>query len=280
MKQRKFRLISIGMLLAMVLSGCSIKGKLNNMNQEADFQENFPIKAENESDFSLEGEKEERENMEEEEKEKKEEKEEEKEPFYISVITDEIFARIKGKSFREDCTLSRDDLRYLHVLHKDIEGNIHEGEMIVNVHIAQDVLEILKELYEADYPIEKIRLVDEYNADDELSMEDNNSSSFNFRFISHTTTISKHGLGLAVDINTRYNPYTKVVNGQRTIEPINGEPYLDRTAQFPYKIDKDDLCYQLFIKRGFEWGGNWKNAKDYQHFEIPTSVIAKWYPDL
>ena len=199
--------------------------------------------------------------------------------FYITPITDDIFARIEGKSFKDDCTLSRDDLRYLHVLHKDLEGNVHEGEMIVNYHIAEDVLDILKQLYEADYPIEKIRLVDEYDADDEASMEDNNSSSFNFRFISHTTKVSKHGLGLAVDINTLYNPYTKVVDGERIVEPVTGEPYLDREADFPYKIDENDLCYKLFIEKGFEWGGAWEDRKDYQHFEIPTEQIAEWYPD-
>ena len=199
--------------------------------------------------------------------------------FYITPITDEIFARIEGKSFKDDCTLSRDDLRYLHVLHKDLEGNVHEGEMIVNYHIAEDVLDILKQLYEADYPIEKIRLVDEYDADDEASMEDNNSSSFNFRFISHTTKVSKHGLGLAVDINTLYNPYTKVVDGERIVEPVTGEPYLDREADFPYKIDENDLCYKLFIEKGFEWGGAWEDRKDYQHFEIPTAQIEEWYPD-
>ena len=199
--------------------------------------------------------------------------------FYITPITDEIFARIYGKSFKEECTLPREDLRYLHVLHKDLDGVEHEGEMIVNYHIAEDVLDILKKLYEADYPIEKIRLVDEYDADDEASMEDNNSSAFNFRFISHTTRVSKHGLGLAVDINTLYNPYTKVVNGERIIEPITAEPYLDREADFPYKIDENDLCYKLFIEKGFEWGGAWEDRKDYQHFEIPTEIIAKWYPD-
>ena len=201
------------------------------------------------------------------------------EGFTISPITDEIFARIQGKSFKEDCTLPREDLRYLRVLYVDLDGEEHEGEMIVNVHIAEDVLDILKKLYEADYPIGKIRLIDEYGADDELSMEDNNSSSFNFRFISHTTRISKHGLGLAVDINTLYNPYTKIVDGQRIIEPINGEPYLDRDADFPYKIDHEDLCYKLFIEHGFEWGGDWEDRKDYQHFEIPTEVIAEWYPE-
>ena len=156
----------------------------------------------------------------------------EQEAFYITEITDDIFARIKGKSFKDDCTLPREDLRYLHVLHKDKDGTTHEGEMIVNKHIAEDVLSILQELYKNNYPIEKMRLIDEYNADDELSMEDNNSSSFNFRFISHTTRISKHGLGLAVDINTLYNPYTKVVDGERIVEPVTGEPYLDREASF------------------------------------------------
>ena len=204
---------------------------------------------------------------------------ESKDYFFITRINDELFKRIKGKSYKDNCTVPREDLRYLHVLHKDLDGKTHEGEMIVNYHIAEDVLDILRKLYEADYPIEKIRLVDEYNADDETSMRDNNSSSFNFRFISHTTRVSKHGLGLAVDINTLYNPYTKVVDGERIIEPATAEAYLDRNADFPYKIDENDLCYKLFIEKGFEWGGNWTDRKDYQHFEIPTDKIAEWYPE-
>ena len=199
--------------------------------------------------------------------------------FYVTEITDELFDRIYGKSFKTDCTVPRDDLRYLHLLHVDLDGKTHEGEMIVNYHIADAVLDIFRELYEAKYPIEKIRLVDEYDADDETSMRDNNSSSFNFRFISHTTRVSKYGLGLAIDINTLYNPYTKVVDGERIIEPATGEPYLDRDADFPYKIDHDDLAYKLFTEAGFEWGGDWTDRKDYQHFEIPTDVIESWYPE-
>ena len=201
------------------------------------------------------------------------------EAFYIEPISDEIFTRIEGRSFKPDCILPREDLRYLHVLHKDLEGKTHEGEMIVNRHIAEDVLDILRKLYEADYPIEKIRLVDEYDASDEASMADNNSSSFNFRFVSYTTTVSKHGLGLAVDINTLYNPYVKTVNGRLSIEPANAGPYVDRTKDFPYKIDENDLCYQLFTEKGFFWGGHWNNSKDYQHFEIPNDRIRQWYPD-
>ena len=199
--------------------------------------------------------------------------------FWISEIDEATFARIKGKSYKDNCPIPLEDLRYLHVLHKDANGITHGGELICNKHIASDVLEIFEALFLADYPIERVRLVDEYGADDETSMRDNNSSCFNFRFISHTTKISKHGLGLAVDINTLYNPYVKTVNGKLTIEPSTAEPYTDRTKDFPYKIVRGDLCYKLFIERGFEWGGEWKTVKDYQHFEVSDEVARKLYPN-
>ena len=190
-----------------------------------------------------------------------------KEQFYISEIPDDIFEKMQGKSYRADCTLPRENLRYIHVLHVGFDNQVHEGELVVNKDIADDVLEIFKELYESGYQIEKVRLVDEYDADDEASMRDNNSSAFNFRFISHTTKISKHGMGMAVDINTLYNPYVKTVDGELSIEPANATDYVDRSKDFSHKIDHDDLCYKLFTEHGFEWGGDWKHSKDYQHFE-------------
>ena len=187
--------------------------------------------------------------------------------FYISEIPDDIFAKMQGKSYKEDCTVPREDLRYVHVRHMGFDGEAKDGELVVNKAIADDVLAIFEELYKVDYPIEKVRLVDEYDADDEASMSDNNSSAFNFRFISHTTRISKHGLGMAVDINTRYNPYVKTVDGKLSIEPANGADYVDRSKDFPHKIDHEDLCYKLFKEHGFTWGGDWTHSKDYQHFE-------------
>ena len=198
--------------------------------------------------------------------------------FWISGIDEATFARMKGKSYKDNCPIPLEDLRYLHVLHKDINGVTHGGELVCNKYIASDVLEIFRELFFAGYPIEKVRLVDEYDADDESSMRDNNSSCFNFRFISHTTRISKHGLGLAVDINTLYNPYIKTVNGKIILEPATAGEYTDRSRNFPYKIEKGDLCYKLFTERGFEWGGEWKTVKDYQHFEVSDEVAKKLYP--
>lgn len=84
-----------------------------------------------------------------------------------------------------------------------------------------------------------MRLIDYWDADDERAMRANNSSSFNFRFISHTHTVSKHGRGLAVDINTLYNPYHKrLKNGKDVVEPATARPYLDRSKNHAYMIKK------------------------------------------
>jgi alpha-acetolactate decarboxylase len=205
-----------------------------------------------------------------------------REGFSIQEISDDLFDRMKkGNTYKEDCIVPREDLRYLLVLHKDKYGNTHQGEMVVHKLIADDVLEIFEKLYDSGYPIERMVLPDNYMADDEIMMRDNNSSSFNFRFISHTDKISKHGLGMAVDINTLYNPYHKIVTNEdgteeEVIEPATGKAYLDRTQQFDYKVEKDDLCYRLFTEKGFEWGGDWTDRKDYQHFELPTEITEKY----
>ena len=187
--------------------------------------------------------------------------------FIQQEISDSLFARIRGKSYKENCTTPRSDLRYLRVLHYNKEGEVLEGELICHKTIANDLLEIFRELYQAKYPIERMVLVDEYDANDEASMRANNSSAFNFRYVSGTRTLSRHSRGMAIDINPLYNPYVRQRGGRTLVEPSNAQPYADRLKDFPYKIVKGDLCYRLFRKYGFTWGGDWKNSKDYQHFE-------------
>ena len=192
--------------------------------------------------------------------------------FYMTRITEDILKRIEGKSYPEGATISIDDLRWLHVMHYGFDGEVHEGELIVNHEVAHDVLEIFKELFEIKYPIEKIRLIDEYNAEDEASMEDNNSSAFCYRTIAESDTLSNHAKGLAIDINPLYNPYVyERKDGSLFLQPENAGDYVDRDADNPYYIKKDDACYQIFINHGFTWGGDWKSKKDYQHFERELS---------
>lgn len=183
-------------------------------------------------------------------------------------ISEQIFDRMKGRSYKDNCTLPLDSLRYLKLLHYDAEGNIRLGEMVCHKAVSESLIAIFKELYEARYPIERMVLIDNYGADDELSMRANNTSAFNFRFAAGSTTVlSSHSMGTAVDINPLYNPYVKVREGRTIVEPTTARDYVDRTKSFPYKIVAGDLCHRLMLKHGFEWGGAWRSVKDYQHFE-------------
>lgn len=199
--------------------------------------------------------------------------------FSVTTIDDTTFARMKGKTYKDNCTVPLSELRHVKVLYKNKAKQTLKGEIVCNKHIADDVAEIFYELYKANYPIERIRLMDDYNADDETAMRDNNTSSFNFRFISHSTKVSKHGLGLAVDLNTLYNPFVLTVDGKLHVEPETALKYVDRSKNFDYKIDENDLAYKLFIQHGFEWGGHWKTHKDYQHFELPDDKVKELYPN-
>lgn len=192
--------------------------------------------------------------------------------FYYEPLSDEVKERITGISYPESgCTVPYEDLHYVRLLYVDFNGETQTGELICNKAIAQDMVEIFYELYLNDYRIERIRLIDEYGGDDTLSMEDNNTSCFNYRVVDGTDSLSKHALGCAIDINPFYNPYVvfnRPTQGETYISPKGSEIYADRSRSFPYKIDENDLCYRLFTAHGFTWGGNWNSSKDYQHFQI------------
>lgn len=193
------------------------------------------------------------------------------EGFYYEPLSQGLADYITGVSYPKDLekpAIAVSDLCYIHVLYNDFEGNPAEGELICNQAIAQDLVEIFHELYKAEYQIEKIRLIDAYGGDDDLSMADNNSSCFNYRVVSGSSSLSRHAYGLAIDINPLYNPYI-TYNKDQTIHvsPEAGEDYADRSKSFPYKIDEEDMCYRLFKEHGFTWGGDWNSCKDYQHFQ-------------
>ncbi len=188
-----------------------------------------------------------------------------KEPiFSYSEISTDIKNKMLGSSMPKNEPISFDDLSYLKLTYYGFDEKTHIGEMIVNKDVAEEVVEIFKELYMEKYPIEKIKLIDEYNASDELSMKDNNSSSFCYRTVSGTDVISNHGKGVAIDINPLYNPHVNTSTNK--VSPDTAYDYVNRNTVVKGMIVKGDACYNAFIKRGWSWGGNWRNP-DYQHFE-------------
>ena len=201
-----------------------------------------------------------------------------KEGFYYEPLSDNLRRFITGISYpvaegdeAGDLVVTFDDLCYVHVMHIDFEGNSTEGELICNAYIAQDLVEIFYELYRNEYQLERVLLIDEYDGDDIASMEDNNTSCFNYRVVEGSSSLSKHAYGLAIDVNPFYNPYiTYNKDGSQKVSPAAAASYADRSTSFPYKIDEEDLCYKLFVQHGFTWGGNWNSSKDYQHFQKPV----------
>ncbi len=178
-----------------------------------------------------------------------------------NILSDEEMASL---------AVSYEDLRYMNILYYDFNGDVQTGELICNKAIADDLIEIFYELYKNEYQIESVRLIDDYNGDDTASMKANNTSCFNYRPVDGTSSLSKHALGCAIDINPFYNPYVvfnKGKAGETYISPAGSEIYADRSKVFAYKIDENDLCYKLFKEHGFTWGGNWNSCKDYQHFQ-------------
>ena len=188
----------------------------------------------------------------------------------------EIPADIKqmmiGCSWMSECPVSLDDLRYLTVTHWGYDNEIHTGHLIVHAKLADEFLEIFYELFDAHFPIERMELIDFYDADDEASMAANNSSAFCCRAITNMPgTFSLHSYGIAIDINPLVNPYVK---GAQVL-PEGGRAYLDRTQPYAGIITRseDNACYRIFVSHGYEWGGDLQGRVDYQHFQKQPSAV-------
>jgi hypothetical protein len=156
------------------------------------------------------------------------------------------------------------ELRYLQIPFFGFDDQEHTGELLVHQSVAEEVEEIFHEIFCARFPIEKMRLIENYNWDDNASMEDNNSSAFCYRIaVAKPGILSQHSFGLAIDVNPLYNPYVK----KELILPVSGKRYADRSTYIKGMIMPGDPCHRAFCKRGWTWGGSWPDRQDYQHFE-------------
>jgi hypothetical protein len=186
-------------------------------------------------------------------------------PPYVAFISPVTAERL-GKSWREGCPVGPDQLRLVNLSVLGFDGRVYRGELIVADAVATEVARTFADLYFNRYPIERMETVEKYDADDDKSMEANNSSAFNCRPITGGTAWSNHSYGRAIDINTVQNPY---ISPSGTVYPPNGAPYVDRTRTDPGLIHAGDSTVLAFESRGWDWGGYWTSPIDYQHFEKP-----------
>lgn len=193
--------------------------------------------------------------------------------FVANEISEDIFQFINGMSYVENPNISREQLRYIKVLHYNFNHEVQVGELIVNANIAEDVRNIFRELFEQEYEIQSMYLIERFwtgdgSSSDRSSIENNNTSAFNYRTIAGTDQLSNHALGYAIDINPLQNPYV-AYNADGSFREIypEMERFIDRANGEPHMIGHEDVCYQIFTRYGFTWGGDWADPIDYQHFE-------------
>lgn len=193
----------------------------------------------------------------------------------------ELFNYINNRSYVDNPYIKLEDLRYITLLYNDFNGEKKIGHLIVNKEISDDTLYIFEELYKNGYQLNSVELIEKYwtkdnSITDQVSMSNNNSSSFNYRIIHGRDYLSYHALGLAIDINPVNNPYIINENGKLNYDDLSEEELFyakNRNSDVEHVITHDDLAYKLFTSRGFEWGGDWDcsiYSLDYQHFEKPV----------
>ncbi|MBA3381704.1 MAG: M15 family metallopeptidase [Actinobacteria bacterium] len=170
--------------------------------------------------------------------------------------------RMTGASWRSGCPVSLRDLRVLSVSHWGFDRKARAGRLIVHEDVARPVLGAFRELYAERFPIRKIVPVDAYGASDFRSIEADNTSAFNCRFVEGTRRWSEHAYGRALDINPIENPY---VSGGRTSHRASA-PYIDRGRRRPGMAHEGGALVRAFDAIGWGWGGRWTSVRDYQHF--------------
>ena len=153
------------------------------------------------------------------------------------------------------------NLALVSVSYLSFDNEVHTGQLVIHKDLAGDVVEIFSELLEIRFPIERVVPVVVYRWDDSRSMNANNSSALNIRFINDGTgRYSLHSYGWCIDLNPMQNP---CIGRDGSIDP----PHAAHDPAVPGTITADSRVVAIFEKRGWIWGGKWTSLKDYMHFE-------------
>jgi hypothetical protein len=178
-------------------------------------------------------------------------------------IGPELRQRMWGASMHPGCPVGFNRLRLLRLSVWGFDGRVHRGRLVVNEDAARPLLTAMHRLYHLRFPIRRMRLVDAYGADDHRSMEADNTSAFNCRFVAGTQRWSEHAYGRAIDVNPIENPYA---DSDGYVSPPQGAPFADRSRRAKGLIHRDGPVVAAFAAVGWDWAGTWAWPKDFQHF--------------
>ena len=181
----------------------------------------------------------------------------------IERISPTLARQMNGVSWRPGCPVPLRDLRVVTASHHGFDGKDHTGRLIVHRDVVRQVLTVLRRLYADGFPIRRMLPIDAYGGSDFRSIEADNTSAFNCRFVDGTRRYSEHAYGRAIDVNPIENPY---VTSAGTTSHAGSRRYLARTPFRPGMAAEGHALVRAFDAAGWGWGGRWTGAKDYQHF--------------
>jgi hypothetical protein len=169
-----------------------------------------------------------------------------------------------GSSWRAGCPVGPSQLRLLRLPFWGFDNRPHTGALVVRATVVPDVLKVFESLYRQRFPIRQMRPVDAFGGSDPASMAADNTSGFNCRaaVAEGPAHWSVHAYGEAVDVNPVENPY--LLGGE--VMPPAGAAYRDRSVVRPGMAVPGGVLVRAFASVGWQWGGRWTNAPDYQHF--------------
>ena len=196
------------------------------------------------------------------------------------VISEDLIKDTKEKGIWVDaCPVPLENMVIVKVKYLGFDSVEHEGEIMVFSALADSVKRIFAELLKIKFPVNQIKLINEFDGDDDRSMEANNSSGFNCRYIEGTTIYSMHSYGMAIDINPVQNPFILYQEGNERVLPESGRNYLDRNKLVKGMITPDVV--NIFKKNDFSvWGGEWESMKDWHHFQVSAELLEKLLKDI
>lgn len=160
-------------------------------------------------------------------------------------------------------------LEITNVAYYGFDNILHQGQIIMHKDVVGDIVKFFKLAVELEFPIKNVIPISKYKWDDELSCEDNNSSGFNYRYISgDRARLSKHAMGLAFDINPVQNIYVRYDKDLKEIFRAPTDGIYDKNVSGT--LVSNDPLVSLMKRLGWDWGGDWtreSGREDYQHFE-------------
>jgi hypothetical protein len=179
----------------------------------------------------------------------------------VGAVTPEVRARM-GTTWNEGCPVGLEDLRYLTVSFVGFDDRPHTGELVVAASVADDVVEVFRQLFEARFPVEEMRLPTTADLEAPPTGDGNNTAGYVCRRARGQTRWSAHALGLSVDVNPFHNPLVK----RDLVLPELASAYADRDDVRPGMHVPAGAAVKAFRSIGWTWGGDWRSSKDWMHF--------------